>query len=559
MRGVGPRPSRPRGVGSDFRLPSAIRIVHEDGDLLVVDKPSGLLTAIEPDSPPRDNLFDFLKRYIRATRGWPKRRKPGEEPQPRAMGQGCFIIHRLDKETSGLLVFATSPRAFEWLKNDFKAKRVHRLYTVLCDGKLGEPGSAGTIQSFLKEDEKGLARSIDDSEFRGAGPGTIGGLGKETAKLAVTHYRVIASTDTHTLAQVRLDTGRKNQIRAHLAERGHPLAGDARYGAKTDPVNRLALHASELGFTHPATGQTVRFVSPAPAGFYRAVGAEPPEKVAATEPPNQPIPDTAWENVAGWYDKLHSEGLSDHYTRVIIPGTVRLVQPRAGMAVLDVACGQGVISRALAGLGAQVVGVDGAPSLISAAEAKGVGAVSGEGGTSGSVAYRVGDARALDVADLRSLSPGGEGYDAAACVMALTNIEPIEPVCRAVADLLKPGGRLVVVISHPAFRIPGQTAWGWDPKAKRQYRRVEGYLSAGQQAIDMHPGQTAAGGESVRTITFHRPLQHYVKHLGEAGLLLEAMEEWPAERVSQPGPKAAEENRIRKEIPLFLALRCVKR
>lgn len=552
-----------RGVGGTrgqlktrgFDLPPSIKIIHEDQDLIVVDKPPGLLTAIEPDAPFRDNLFDFLKKYVRATRGWPKRRKPGDEA-PRAAGQGCYIIHRLDKDASGLLVFATSEKAFTWLKNDFKAKRVHRIYTALCEGIVGEKDATGTIQSFLKDDAEGVARSIKDDEFRGAGPGSVGGIGKETAKLAVTHYRVLAAANNLSLVQVRLDTGRKNQIRVHLGEKGHPICGDYRYGAKTDPAGRLTLHASELGFTHPASGQSVKYISPAAGPFYRSVGLEPPAGPECPEPGAAPVrpparafqavADTAWENVAGWYDRLQAEGLSDHYTQVIIPGAVRLVQPKAGMSVLDVACGQGVVSRALADLGAAVVGVDAAPSLVEAAK--------GRGGKN--VEYFVGDVRALDDAALRARAGGG--FDAAVCIMALTNLEPIEPVLRGVSGLLKPGGRLVIVISHPAFRAPKQTSWGWDPKDKRQFRRVDGYLSPGQSAIEMQPGKAATAGESVTTITFHRPLQHYVRLLGESGLLIETLEEWPGQRRSEPGPKAEEENRARREIPLFLAIRCRK-
>lgn len=535
-----------------------MRIVFEDADVLVVDKPPGLLTATEPGQD-RENLFDLLKRYIRATRGrGPRRDRDSDEPRSRSAGQGCYIIHRLDKDASGLLVFATSEKAFTWLKEDFKAKRVHRIYTALCAGTLGQPNDQGTIQSFLKEDEHGHARSIPSDEFRGAGPGSVGGVAKETARLAVTHYRVVAVGQGLSLVQVRLDTGRKNQIRAHLSEKGHPLVGDYRYGSKADPLQRLGLHAGELGFTHPGTGQTVRYFAPAPPGFYRAVGATPPPASMSRVLPvsaakagdggagGSGSPDTAWENVAGWYDALLSEHRSDHYDRVIIPGTVRLVQPRGEEKILDVACGQGVISRAMAALGAGVLGVDGSPSLVEAAQAKG-----------GPIDYRVGDARTLDVEGLRAFAP--EGFDAATCVMALGNIEPIEPVFRAVCSLLKPGGRFVAVLSHPSFRAPGQTSWGWDNKQHRQFRRVDGYLSPGQHAIEMQPGRAAAGEGSVKTWTFHRPLQHYIKHLGEAGLLVEQLEEWPGQRVSQPGPRAEEENRARREIPLFLAIRAVKR
>src|SRR5205814_7500200 len=100
-------------------------------------------------------------------------------------------------------------------------------------------------------------------------------------RLAVTHWRLIAAGQGRSLLQLRLETGRKNQIRVHMQQFGHPIIGDSRYGARSDPIRRMALHAAELGFTHPGTGRSVRFYSPAPAAFYGAVGAEPPEEKGA--------------------------------------------------------------------------------------------------------------------------------------------------------------------------------------------------------------------------------------------------------------------------------------
>lgn len=553
------------------RLPPAIRVVHEDADVIVVDKPAGLLTANIPGEV-RPALFEFLKRYVRNSRPRP-RRDPNADidaPRARSAGQGVYVIHRLDKEASGLLVFATSEKAFGWLKDDFKAKRVHRLYTALVEGEWGEPGMQTTIQSFLYEPpEGGPVRSIPSESFRGAGK-AAGNKDETQPKPAVTHVKVLAIGHGMSLVQVRLETGRKHQIRAHLSERGHPIVGDPRYGAKIDPLGRLGLHASELGFTHPGTGQTVRYSSPAPANFYAAVGQKPPAGATseatdrATTPPPSHAPsradgprgaDTSWEQVAEWYDQMQGdagEAGSDHYREVILPGTIRLVQPTAGMRVLDVGCGQGIVSRALAGLGAEVLGIDASPGLIEAAKARG-----SEGGRA---RYGAGDAGALEAA-VQSLGAGGPGsFDASACVMALGNIEPLEPVFRGVSALLKPGGRFVAVISHPCFRAPGQTSWGWDDAGRSQYRRVDGYLSSGQHKIDMHPGLAAhgkAGGDAV-TWSFHRPIQTYVRLLAGAGLMIDAVEEWSSRRVSQPGPRAAAEDRARREIPLFLALRAVK-
>jgi hypothetical protein len=163
------------------------------------------------------------------------------------------------------------------------------------------------------------------------------------------------------------------------------------------------------------------------------------------------------------------------------------------------------------------------------------------------------------VADARALAVDALGtFDAIACVMALANIEPIEPVLHSCAALLRPGGIWLAVLPHPAFRAPRQTSWGWDRSAEggpRQFRRVDGYLSPAQVRIVANPGGVARGDAAIETWTFHRPLQSYLRALGNAGLWVEALEERPSLRNSQPGPRAAAENRARREIPLFLALR----
>jgi SAM-dependent methyltransferase len=325
----------------------------------------------------------------------------------------------------------------------------------------------------------------------------------------------------------------------------------------TDPIERVALHASELGFTHPRTGQKARFTSPAPGPFYRVVGARPSERaqlaeearpaevIAPPAPRRATETDTSWDRVAGWYDDLLSEKRNDHYDEVILPGALRLIEPREGANVLDVACGQGILCRRLAALGVNVTGVDASPQLITAAKAR---SAEKRDRAEGETNYLVGDARNLGELGLH-------GFDAAACVMALGNIDPLDPVFQGVASALKPGGTLTFVIAHPAFRAPGQTSWGWDEHAGRQYRRVDGYLSTGQKAIQMHPGKDS----SIVTWTFHRPLQAYAKALADAGFAIDRIEEWPGKRVSTSGPRAMEENRIRREIPLFLGVRALKK
>ncbi|MGD9691176.1 MAG: pseudouridine synthase [Phycisphaerales bacterium] len=590
----GPRDQRGARPFAGPALPASVRVIHDDPDLIIVDKPPGLLTANIPGER-RPALFDFLKRFVRAGAGGPprgaKRLKlaPGDEPPPRWAAQGVYGIHRLDKEASGLLVFAKSEKAFAWLKQDFKTKRVHRVYTALVSGEIGAVGALGTIQSFLRETPSGRVESIATDAYRGAGRAAPGAgpdgqrpFDPSVAKLAVTHYRVIGTGKGLSLLQVRIDSGRKHQIRVHLADRGHPIVGDRRYGSAVDPLLRLCLHASELGFTHPGTGQSVRFNSAAPPAFYGAVGMDAPKRPepapaptdsrvtptrampaearesprvsagdAAAAPARTPVADTSWEGVAGWYDAMQgddAEGASDHYRDVIVPGVLRLVQPAPGQRVLDVACGQGILARACAAQGASITGIDASPTLIDAARER-------SPRNAGDMSFLVGDAR-----NLESIALPGEEFDAAIAVMALGNIEPLAPVFRGIASRLRAGGRFVAVISHPAFRAPVQTDWHWDDATRTQFRRVSGYLSPGTHPIQMHPGKAAAdlpGGEQV-TWSFHRPLQHYARLLGDAGLLIETIEEWPSLRVSRPGPRAAEENRSRREIPLFLAWRAVR-
>jgi len=584
-------------------------VVFEDDQILVIDKPTGLLTAAAPGEE-IDNAFGFVKSYIRE--------------QVRRRGTRVWIVHRLDREASGLLVFAKTEQAFEWLKEELRTKRAHRLYLAVVEGemhpagtqpKAGLPGErsiqqplSGTIQSFLREDERGLMRSVKSPvspRQSTAAPGNDDDEPRQ-AKLAVTHYRVLAVGKGRTLLQVRLETGRKNQIRVHMQEAKHPIVGDRRYGAQTDPLGRLCLHAIELGFAHPVGGETVRFRSAAPGPFWNLVGQDKADVVAgeaqtvvptraptplaqphaATRPPKPQAPNptrpaagsqgpdstmSSWDHVADWYTDLLDDRRSDHHDRVILPGTMRLLEVRPGMRVLDVACGQGILCERLAAQGASPVGVDSSPKLISTAQQH--AAAAGHGTRP---EYHLADARTLG-----DLSIGE--FDAAACMMALMNMDPLGPLLRGIATRLKAGGRFVAVMLHPAFRAPGQSAWGWEgpggtttrdgppgrkpspskdhrapPPPSIQYRRIDGYLSLGQRAIVMNPGAVAKGGKSVTTVTYHRPIQAYVKAFADAGLLIDALEEWPSLRQSEPGPRAAAENRARREIPMFLALRAIK-
>ena len=249
-------------------------------------------------------------------------------------------------------------------------------------------------------------------------------------------------------------------------------------------------------------------------------------------------PRTEWSgDVAEWYDRLVGDEGSEYHRHVVHPGVLKLLAISPGEPVVDIACGQGALARLLQGRGAEVTGVDAAAELIAAARRRGPEAIR----------YHVGDARELQFLPEKQ-------YAAAACVLAIQNIQPMQPVMEGVARLLRPGGNFVVAMMHPAFRSPKETRWGWDDESGVQFRRIDRYLLPRKSPIVTHPGKTP----DVYTWTFHRPIGAYVKAMRNAGLLVDALEEWPSHKTSEPGPRAAAENTARKEIPMFLALRAVK-
>lgn len=213
-------------------LPPGLTIVHEDHDVIVVDKPAGLL-SIATERERRRTVYAHLTAHARA------RRPPGR----------VFVVHRLDRLASGLLVFATSAAAKQALQAQFRAHTAERIYLAVVEGRLAR--ASGTLRSRLIDDVPGRVQETQDPT-RG--------------RLAVTHWRVQRADARQTLLEVRLETGRRNQIRVHLAGLGHPIAGDTVYGGM-DSFGRLALHAHVLGFDHPGTGERLRFVSAAPAAL----------------------------------------------------------------------------------------------------------------------------------------------------------------------------------------------------------------------------------------------------------------------------------------------------
>ena len=260
------------------------------------------------------------------------------------------------------------------------------------------------------------------------------------------------------------------------------------------------------------------------------------------KPPGKPSPPlkkstTDWGGVAEWYDQLVGEAGSEYHREVVLPGVVRLLNPKPADKMLDVACGQGVLARLLHERGVEMTGVDAARELIAVARQR----------SDPAITYHVADARELDFLDENA-------FDAATCVLAIQNINPIQAVFDGVARGLKPGGRLVIAMMHPAFRGSKETSWGWDAAKEVQYRRVDRYLLPRKSPIVTNPGKTP----DVYTWSFHKPIETYVKAMRNARLLIDALEEWPSHKSSAPGPRAAAENAARKEIPMFLAIRAIK-
>ncbi|HED53668.1 MAG TPA: methyltransferase domain-containing protein [Phycisphaerales bacterium] len=532
----GRRPAKNRPYAR-LRVPKELDIIHEDAEILIVNKPSGLVSAM-PKPGGRPTLYDQVKKYARQRGGRSAR---------------AFVVHRLDLDASGLLIFAKTKPALDWLKDDLRARRIERRYLALVQGEMPTdgPDATGTVQSLLKEQHEGTVISVPELTYKGAKGGP------DEAKPAITHYRVVAAGLGKSLVELKLETGRKHQIRVHMADLGHPLIGDIRYGSGPSKLRRLGLHASQLTFRHPGSGRRVEYFCPAPDSFYHAVGSSPPapriESSVSHKPgrvasidhsPRSSSHAGGWDGVAEWYDQYQSSARSDHFSQVIIPGTIGLLNPKPGQRILDIACGEGRLASSIVDLGASVLGVDASPSLIEAARARKLR----------HARFEVGDARSL--ADL----PGeliAEPFDAAVCVMALMNINPLSAVLENASALLRQGGRFVAIILHPAFRAPNRTSWGWEgdrPARQKQYRRVDAYLSNSIEPVIMNPGEVARGGEAVRTFTYNRPFEHYIKALSSAGLLVDDVEEWPSRRKSEPGPRAAEENRARREIPLFMAI-----
>ncbi len=253
--------------------------------------------------------------------------------------------------------------------------------------------------------------------------------------------------------------------------------------------------------------------------------------------PTAKAKDTSWNAVAGWYDEMLQSGEGTYQGDLILPNVLRLLALKKGERALDLACGQGFFSREFFKAGAEVVGVDLSPKLIELAK----------GNSPREIKFGVSPADKLPFLDSNS-------FDVVACVSAVQNIKNPAGAFAECFRVLKAGGRMLIVMNHPAFRLPKHSSWGFDDKSKIQYRRVDEYISESATEINMHPGSAP----TVTTVSFHRPLQFYFKALAKAGFVVSRLEEWTSNKKSQPGARADAENKARREFPLFLAIEARK-
>jgi ubiquinone/menaquinone biosynthesis C-methylase UbiE len=250
-------------------------------------------------------------------------------------------------------------------------------------------------------------------------------------------------------------------------------------------------------------------------------------------------PRTSWDPVADWYDGWMGEGGSEHHRHLAIPAVLELLDPRPGEEILDVGAGQGVLAAPIAEAQASYTGVDLSERLLRRARKH-----HGRRGR-----FIRGDARCL--AEVPGLREGG--FDAVVFLLSIQNMDPLQPVLKSAAWALKGGGRLVMLLTHPCFRVPRQSGWGWDEGRKLQYRRIDRYLTPLSVPKKAYPGQ-----QKGVTLDFHRPLQDYVNGLADCGLVVDCIKEIPTYKICTSGPRAKARNTASREVPLFLGLRAIK-
>jgi 23S rRNA pseudouridine1911/1915/1917 synthase len=216
-----------------------LSIVFEDDAIIVIDKHAGLLSVATDSDPGGITAYRMLADHVKM-----------EDPDAKV-----FVVHRLDRDTSGLMMYAKSQDIQEILQEDWKNTVIKRTYAALVEGKPKE--IAGRIESYLFEGPKMKVHSTQDPNRGG--------------QWAVTDWELLKTNGQYSLLKVELETGRKNQIRVHLSDLGHPIVGDKKYGASGNPIARMGLHAMVLAFRHPVTGKSMHFETSVPRKFLRLI------------------------------------------------------------------------------------------------------------------------------------------------------------------------------------------------------------------------------------------------------------------------------------------------
>ena len=211
-----------------------LEILYEDDYLIAINKPCGLL-SIANDKEKIVTAYRIVSDYVK-----------------KSSNKYIFVVHRLDEETSGILLFCKNQSIRDKMQDNWNTIVKKRGYLAIVDGKMN---GNGTIHTYLVEDKKQFVHSVKNK------------MGKE----AITHYSLIKNNNNYSLLQVFIDTGRRNQIRVHLSERGYPVVGDKKYKCKTNPIKRLCLHANILEFIHPVSKKIIHIESKIPVEMEKIV------------------------------------------------------------------------------------------------------------------------------------------------------------------------------------------------------------------------------------------------------------------------------------------------
>jgi SAM-dependent methyltransferase len=257
-------------------------------------------------------------------------------------------------------------------------------------------------------------------------------------------------------------------------------------------------------------------------------------------PKQRPVPPASrsWDPVAGWYSGWVGAQGSEHHRRLAIPALLGLLEPVAGERILDVGCGTGALAPHVTKSGARYTGIDASRKLLAFARQ--------HHGARGD--FVLGDATRL--ADCSALRAGS--FDAATFLLSIQDIDPLESAIQSAVWALRHGGRIVILMTHPCFRVPRQSGWGWDAHRKLQYRRIDRYLTP--LAVPMKP---YGGGLRGATRSYHRPLTDYITALATAGLLVDRLLELPTYRDASRARGGTIAHSAECEIPLFLGVRGV--